>query len=70
MKVYIVWNLSGEYDCTPDEIIQVYQTRVSAKKREAEEAQKYHEKIMRRFNGSVKPDTEHPFWVEEREVEE
>ena len=69
MKVYIVWNLSGEYDCTPDEIIQVYQTRESAKKREAEEAQKYHEKI-RRMLGRATSDNKHPFWIEEREVEQ
>ena len=73
MKVYIVWDKGSEYDRTPPEMIQIYQTQESAKKREAEEAQKFirhHEKIMQRFGGSVKPDTEHPFWIEEREVEQ
>ena len=72
MKVYIVWDKGSEYD-RPREMIQIYQTLESAKKREAEEAQEYikeEEKIMRRCTGRYKPDNKHPFWIEERELEQ
>ena len=72
MKIYIVWDKGSEDDRIPPEMIQIYQTRESAKKREAEEVQKFirHDEKIMKMLGIVKSDIKHPFWIEEREVEQ